>query len=75
VRLGVAEVDEQAVAEVLGDMALIAGDHLGARLLIGPYHLAPVFRVEPARQRRGIDEVAEQHGELAAFGVWGARRL
>jgi hypothetical protein len=45
VRLGVAEVDEQAITEVLGDMPLEAGDHLGADLLIGLHHLAPVFRV------------------------------
>jgi hypothetical protein len=39
-RQRVAEVDEQAVAEILGNMALKAGDHLGAGRLIGPDHLA-----------------------------------
>jgi hypothetical protein len=38
-RQGVAEVDEQAIAEILGDMPLKAGNHLGAGLLIGPHHL------------------------------------
>jgi hypothetical protein len=52
VRQGVAEVDQQAVAEVLRDMPLIPGDDLGTGVLIGSYHLAPLFRVELARQRR-----------------------
>ena len=46
VRLGIAKIDEQPIAEILGDMPLKAGDHLGADLLIGPHHLAQVFRVE-----------------------------
>ena len=50
VRQGVAEVDKQAVAEILGDMPLKAGDHLGAGVLIGPYDLAQVFWVELAGQ-------------------------
>ena len=40
VRLGIAKVDQQAIAEILRDMPLKAGDHLGAGLLIGPHHLA-----------------------------------
>ena len=52
VRQGVAEVDEQAIAEILGDMPLKAGDHLGAGVLIGPHHLAQVFRVELAGEAR-----------------------
>ena len=71
-RLGVAEVDEQAIAQILRDMALEAGDHFGAGLLIGPHHLAPVFGVELAGEGGGVDEVTEQDGQLAAFGLWGA---
>jgi hypothetical protein len=69
VREGVAKVDQQAITEVLGDMAFIAGDHLGAGVLIGPHHLAPVLRIELARQNGGIHQVTKQHGELAAFGL------
>jgi hypothetical protein len=67
VRQGVAEVDEQAVAEVLGNMPLIAGDHLGTGLLIGAHHLPEVFRIELAGEYGGIHQVTEQHRELAAF--------
>jgi hypothetical protein len=69
VRLGVAEVDQQAVTEVLGDMPLIAGDYLTTGVLIGPHHLAPVFRVELAGEGGRIHQVAKQHRELAAFGI------
>ena len=71
VRQGIAEVDEQAIAEILRDMPLKAGDHLGAGLLIGPHHLAEVFRVELAGERGRVHQVTEQHGELAPFRVWG----
>jgi hypothetical protein len=65
----VAEVDEQPVAEVLRDMPLIAGDHLGAGVLVGPHHLPPRFRVELAGQHRRVYQITEQHRELAAFGL------
>ena len=68
-RLRIAEVDEQAIAEILGDMALKAGDHLGAGVLIGPHHFAPVFGVELAGQHGRVHQVTEQHRELAAFGI------
>jgi hypothetical protein len=66
---GVAKVDEQAIAEILGDMPLKAGDHLGAGLLIGPHHVTQLFRVELTGQHRRIHQVTKQHGELATFGV------
>jgi hypothetical protein len=71
VRLGVAEVDQQAVAQILGDMALVAGNHFGTGLLIGPHHLAEVFWVELAGEHGRVNQVTEQDGELAPFGVWG----
>jgi hypothetical protein len=48
VRQGIAEVDEQAITKILGNMPVIAGDHLGAGVLIGPHYLAQLFRVELA---------------------------
>jgi hypothetical protein len=69
VRQRIPEVDEQAIAEILRDMALKAGDHPGAGLLIGPHYLAQVFWVELAGQRRRVHQVTKQHGELAAFSV------
>ena len=42
----IAKVHQQAIAQILRDMPLIAVDHLGAGLLIGPHHLPQLFGVE-----------------------------
>jgi hypothetical protein len=73
VGLRVAEVNEQAIAQILRDMSVIAGDHRGAGVLIGPHHLAEVFGVELTGQCGRVHQVTEQHGELTALGV-GSRR-
>jgi hypothetical protein len=72
-RQGVAEVDQQAIAEILGDMSLKAGDHLGAGVLIGPHHLAQLFRVELTGEHSRVYQVTKQHGEMATFSVRGIR--
>ena len=72
--LGIAEVHQQAIAEVLGNVAVKALDDLGTGGLIGPHHGSEVFRIESTRQHRRVHQVTEQHGELAAFGVRGQRR-
>jgi hypothetical protein len=55
-------------------MALKAGDHLGTGVLIGPHHLAQLFRVELASEHGRVYQVTKQHGELAALGLKGSRR-
>ena len=52
-------------------MAVKALDHLRARVLVGTHHLPQVFGVETAGEGRGVHQVAEQHGELAAFCLAG----
>src|SRR6516162_5585260 len=47
-RLGIAKIHEQAVAEILRDMPLKALDNLGTGSLVGTYHLPQVFGVEVA---------------------------
>ena len=69
VRQGIAKIDQQAIAEILGDMPLKAGNHLGAGLLIGPHHHVQVFWVELGGECGRIHQVAKQHGELTAFSV------
>ena len=68
VRLRVAEVDEHAVAHVLGDEAVEAGHGLGDAAVIRSDHLAQVLGIEPRRQRRRADEIAEHHSELPPLG-------
>src|SRR5262245_33845886 len=40
-RQGVPEVDEEAIAQILRDMPLKAGNHVRASVVIGPHYLAP----------------------------------
>ena len=38
-------------------------------LLVGAYHLAPIFWVELAGEECRVDEITEHHRELAPFGI------
>src|SRR5262245_12471371 len=66
--LGIAEVNQQSVADVAGEIPLKAADRFRAGLLIGEHHLTQVFGVEPFRERGRAHQVTEHHGELASFG-------
>jgi hypothetical protein len=68
-RLRITEIGERAVAHVLGHKAAGALDHLRAAALIGADDLAHVLGVEPRRQWRRADEVAEQHCQLPPLGI------
>src|SRR5215468_6196835 len=68
--VGIAEIDEQTVTEQLGDMPIVALNHVGTHPLIGTHHVPPVFRVELRGKLRRVHQVAEHHRELAAFGFW-----
>ena len=68
---GVAKIDQQPIAEVLGDMALVVLDDLGRGLLVGAHHGAQVFGVELAGELRGAHQVTEQHRELPPFRFGG----
>jgi hypothetical protein len=67
--LGIAKVDQEAIAQILGNVPLKAPDHLGASGVVGAYHLAPVFWIELPSKRRRAHQVAKQHGQLSAFGL------
>jgi hypothetical protein len=69
VRLGVSKVHQQTIAQILGNMPLIAGDHFGAGLLVSSHHLTQTFGVELTGERGRVHQVAEQHRELAALGL------
>jgi hypothetical protein len=74
VRLRPAEVGEHAVAQEPGQVSLEPTDHVGAGRLISPRDVAQVLRVEPRGEVGGADQVAEQHGQLATFGLERSRR-
>ena len=73
VRLGIAEIDQQAIAEMLGNVAVEALDDLCAGGLIRPDHFPVVFGIELAGEADGIHQVAEHYRQLPPFGVGGAR--
>jgi hypothetical protein len=70
-RLRPAEVYHQAIAEVLGNVGVVAFNDLGAGGLIGADDISQVLRIELAGKPGGVGKVAKHHGELAAFGVRG----
>jgi hypothetical protein len=54
VGLGPAKVDQQTIAEILGDMSIEVLDDLGTGGLMGAPHLPQVFRVELAGEAGGV---------------------
>ena len=65
----IAEVDQNAVTDVVADVAVKSPDDLGAGALIAANHLVQIFRVHARGQSRGTDHVAEQNRELPALGL------
>jgi hypothetical protein len=70
-RLGIAEIDQHAVAHVLGDKTGKPGDRVGDAAMVGADNLAQILGIVPRRQRRRADEVAEHDGQLAPLGLAG----
>jgi hypothetical protein len=62
-----AEIDEQSIAEILGDMTAEARDGARCGLLVLSDQVAPLLSVELLRERRRTDQVAEEDGQLAAL--------
>ena len=73
-RLGIAKVHQQAIAQILRDIAAKALDHRGTGLLVGAHHLPQVFRVELDGESCRVHEITEHHRELAPFGFRYASR-
>ena len=67
VRLGVAEIDEESVAHVSGDIPAHPSDHRGATSLEPADHVAQVLGIERGRQNRRADEIAKKDGQLASL--------
>ena len=65
---GIAEVHQQPIAQILGNVPLIALDDLGAGLMVGAYDFPQVFGVELRGERGRADQVTEHHGQLPPFG-------
>ena len=69
-RVRVAEINQDAVAHELGDVAVEAPDSFAHRLVIGADHIAHVLGIEPRREVCRIRQVAEHHGQVPSLGAW-----
>ena len=54
-----AEVGDQTVAELLGDMAIESSDDSLTRVVVGGEDFGPVFRIQLPRKPAGANEIAE----------------
>jgi hypothetical protein len=66
-----AKVDHESIAEVLRHIAVPGLQRRHRHLLVGTHHGAIVFGIEFPGESGRVDQVAEQHRDLAAFGVGG----
>jgi hypothetical protein len=71
----IAEIGEHAVAHVLRDKPAGAFDDRGNAAVIGADHRPQILRVEPRRQRRRADHIAEHQRQLAPLGLGPLRTL
>ena len=67
-RLRIAKVHQEAIAQILRDIAAEALDHRRTGFLVGPHYLPQVLRVELDSESRRVHEIAEHHCKLAPFG-------
>jgi hypothetical protein len=65
----VAEIHQHAVAHVLGDKAVEAGDGFADGGMVGADDCAQILGIEDGRQRRRADQIAKHHRQLPAFGL------
>jgi hypothetical protein len=65
----IAEIGQHAVAHEFGDKAVIVSDDGGDRVLIGADLLAQFLGVEPHRQGRRANEIAEHHRQLPSLSL------
>ena len=68
VRQRITEIDEQTVTHVFRDVPAVALHDLRATTMIGGDQRAQIFDIELGGQGSRPDQIAEQQGELAAFG-------
>src|SRR5262245_8275811 len=72
-RLGIAEVHQESITQMLRDRALIAFDNSGTGLLVGTDYLVQVFGIESRRERSGVHQIAKHHRELPPLSFGDSR--
>ena len=74
VRSGIAEIDEDAIAQVPSNEPVKALHGRRDTLPVGGNQIAQILRIEAGREARRSDEIAKHHCQLAALRTAGARR-
>ena len=75
-RLWKAEIDQDAVAQILRDKSIIFADHRDAGLAILTQQPDQVLRIQLPSERGGADQVYEYDGDLATLDLrWLRSRL
>jgi hypothetical protein len=69
VRLGIAEINQHAIAHILGDKTAKAADGVGHAAMVGADDLAQILRIEACRQRCRTDQITEHHRQLPPLGL------
>src|SRR5262245_27106773 len=64
---GIAKIDQETIAKILGDVTLIALNHPSTGGLIGTNHVPVVFGIKLAGELGGVHEVTKHDGKLTAF--------
>jgi hypothetical protein len=65
----IAEIDQHAVAHILGDKAAGPADRVGNAAVISADHLAQILGIEAHRQRCRADQIAEHDRQLPSLGL------
>ena len=65
----VAEIDQHAIAQILGDKSVKARHHIGDRLVEGGDQIAHVLGVKACRKGHRVDHVANHDRELSPLGA------
>jgi hypothetical protein len=65
----IAEIGQHPVAHVLRDEPTGLADEIGAAAVIRADDLAQILGIEPRRECRRADQIAEHHRQLPALGL------
>src|SRR5208337_1428349 len=65
----IAEIGQHPVPHVLRDEPAGLADEIGAAAVIRADDLAQILGIEPRRECRRADQIAEHHRQLPAFGM------
>ena len=69
----IAEIGEHPVAPVLRDEPAGLSNEIGAAAVIRADDLAQILGIEPRRECRRADQIAEHHRQLPALGLAGRK--